>query len=191
MPRTDRLSQGREKLNNFSWSLKPLVVFMKFVLGLNLNCNHRNSFHVRFLVPGLGFFIILCNFFVNGPCNFNTNIIDPYEAKKYDSAFTYVAEEPNSLVKLVGYTVNLMFLLAAPIIHITFMANVLFTQNWTDLWAILDKIQRKMKLNEEFHQKCRRHCFVGLFLLLLVNIIYFFYLFLKLVSLFAINLFGN
>ena len=159
----------------FEWSLRPLTVCMTIVLGLNLDIDKKPSIAIRFLVPVLGVFVILCSLAINGPCAFQLNqksqSFGSDLGEDYESAFQVVNIDTNSLLRIVSYVCRFGFFLAAPLVHLTFMANVLLTRNWRDLIETLRQIQKEAKLSKEFHLKCRRQCFVFIFLLFLVSII--------------------
>ena len=164
--------QNKEKIKspNFDWSLKPLIVCMKFVLGLNLGS--QTSRFARFLVPLFGFFIILCNLVFNGPCSVTRAFMKKMtfmSADYYNSSYTLVKSEPYAMLELVSNSCTLLFFMSTPLIHFGFMAKVLLTQNWTKLWSLLLEIQRKMKLDPKFHRQCRRHCYGALALLVFVT----------------------
>ena len=127
----------------------------------------------RFLLPAFGFFVIAFHLLANSTCS---SIIDLGTAgweRLYESPFTYVAAQEYSLVGLVSFVCRSILFLSAPAIHLVFIANVLLIGNWKELWIFLVKIEKKLKLNMEFHNKCRRHCFVALVVFFLVIYIQF------------------
>ena len=150
---------------------------MKFVLGLNLNTIKRHNKLVRFLVPAFGFFVVIYNLSVNGPCG----IFSFYKCKRDKDAvliikgeealFANELKQKDAIILLIKDFCRLPFFLSTPAIYLVFFANVLFSKNWSKLWSDLKLIQKKLKLGEDFHKKCRQHSYVALFLLILVNIL--------------------
>lgn len=161
-------SENRTLPCNFHWSLQPLIVCMKFALGLNLDVVQESAFPIRF-IPAFGFFVILGNLVINGPCSFYSKIQFEREGHFYDSPFLRVSEQAFSLVSLIMELTGTILFLALPTIHIVFMINVLLKRNWKDLWVCLQKIQNEMSLNYIFHQKCRKVCFTAILFILLVR----------------------
>ena len=88
----------------------------------------------------------------------------------YDSPFQYLKQNPFAIVKLFAIIADMAFFCYVPFIHVTFIVMVLFDPNWKKLVTILSKIQREMKLDNEFHRKCRKICFLALFQLFVVSI---------------------
>ena len=150
--------------SKFDWSLKPLTVSMTFALGLNLNCSSKKSIIIRFLAPVLGFFAIFCNLAVNGPCGFGF-IFYSYNSP-YGNAFVRVSGNALSLLDFVRTICTAGFFLSIPLVHLILIINALLAKNWENVWFSLEKIQEKMKLDQEFHRKC--HCCIILVLLILV-----------------------
>ena len=159
----------------FQWSLKPLILVGNLV-GLPLNVagtegNRRRIADVIRLVLVASFccFILVANLGLNG-----RNLLDfKYLKRKlgnisgFDSPYEYFKANPQGLITLVRDLTNKWFFAAVPCIHFTFMAKLLLTRNWTDLWTIILRIQNKMKLDGTFHRKCRKHC-IGAILYLVV-----------------------
>ena len=157
--------------NTFDWSLKPLTLWMRFNLGCNLNVSKRTNNAVRFTVPLLGFFYFFFNLVVNGPCGLFSESAKFDETKKnrIENQFGINLMTKREIVLLFSDVIKFSTFLSVSLIHLIFMSNVFLTSCWNDFWSILQRIQRKMKLDEEFHRKVRRHCLVGILLLILVR----------------------
>ena len=169
---------NEENKIKFEWSLRPFIVCMKFILGLNLNTTKRHNKLVHFVVPAFGLFVIICNLAVNGQCGIFSFYkykrgMDAVSINKGEEAlFANELKEKDAIMLLIKDFCRLPIFLSTPIIHLVFIANVLLSKNWTKLWSDLKIIQKKLKLGEEFHQKCRQYCLVALLLLILVNIFF-------------------
>ena len=154
---------------NFHWSLKPLTKILH-CLGIPLTFHNgppRKVFIV--LVPLLGCGIILANLIINGPRVFESGSFKWMEdIQKFDSPFTYFEHNPFGIVKLLKIISDAIFFLYVPFMHIAFVAKLLFGRDWKELLFILEKIRHEMKLDKEFYKKCRRQCYWGIFLLILV-----------------------
>ena len=168
-----RANEPLRRRNNLEWSLKPFLISMKFILGLdftnvsNLNCVRP----VGFLIPAIGFFVSIFFLVVNGPCGLYSYKKENDDDKKF---FDYDApqnrsEEWHGKVKFIHDIIRFPLFLSSPTIHLVFMIKVLFTNRWRNLWGLLQTIHRKMQLDEQFNRKCRRHCFIALSLLVMVN----------------------
>ena len=158
------------KRNKFEWSLKPLMVCMKFVLGCNLKDSKRTNIVVRFIVPALGLFYVFANLIVNGPCGLFSNS-EFYNSKKF-LHYKYTKTDDlhiDDIIYFIFDFVKFMTFLSTPLIHLIFMAKVILTRNWQDLWRVLQKINIKMKLDDLFHCTLRKHCLLALSIFILVS----------------------
>ena len=73
---SEKKNNKTSKFAQFDWSLKPLIVCIKFISGINLNVIKRrspSSNAVCFLVPMFGLLVIFCKLAINGPCAFQIN----------------------------------------------------------------------------------------------------------------------
>ena len=158
--------QKQEEKNRFQWSLKPLTVGLIFVgIPLNVLLTKRSKLFSS-IVALLGSVIVSSNFFFNGSRGIEMAQLKFMEdTKLFESSFVYFRFNSFGLIKLVKVISEMIFFCYVPIIHIAFMLSVLFDPNWKKLISLLDKIQMEMKLDEEFHGKCRRQCFMILFML--------------------------
>ena len=159
----------------FYWSLKPFNSCMKFVMGLDLSVSNKKHkpFSTRLILPIIGIFIIILYLAVNGPCGFFSYRVKYDINKKMvdENPFEIAPEKQDEFAELLRDFCRIPLFLSTPIIHLFFMGNVLLTRNWKDLCFVLLKIQKEMKLDEKFHQKCRHHCLVAIGLLLMVILI--------------------
>ena len=162
-----------ERLNNFNWSLKPLTIFLR-ILGIPLNFTKKGTSPkiVEIFASIFGCFIIGANFALNSKRGIEIDQLEfMKEVYNFDSPFLYFKKNPHGLIKLVKLISEMIFFCYVPFIHFFFIATVLLDPNWKKLAGLLEKIQRKMKLDEIFHQKCRRHCFLALISLAIVSYI--------------------
>ena len=159
-----------EKVKQFQWSLNPLVISMNGV-GFFLNFSEKPlSRKTRAMIFLLGCCIILANFIINGPRGIEISNLEWMEdVKNYESPFAYFKKNPFGIVRLVRNISDMIFFCYVPFIHVVFILTVLFDCNWKKLIFFLEKIQRKMKLDEEFHRRVRRHCFAALISLFFVS----------------------
>ena len=162
------------KKEDFGWSLNPLTTFLQLFLGIPLSCSTIKKKKSKIKILALFAAIVVTNLFINGPRGIEISrfqfMSKIYSNDKYESSYRYLKENPFGIVKLVKIIADMAFFCYVPFIHITFVATILFDPNWKKLIEILDKIQRKMKLDKEFHRKCRRMCFMALVQLSIVNI---------------------
>ena len=162
---------------DFNSSLKPLSTFFQFV-GIPLNWfakKKKKKPTVKILTFIILVAIVTANLFFNGPRGIEIGRfkfmekIYTEEVRYKDSPFLYLKFNPFGIVKLVGIIADMAFFCYVPFIHVAFVAMILLNPNWKKLIGLLDKIQREMKLDEEFHRKCRQICFVALFQLAIVS----------------------
>ena len=156
---------------NFLWSLEPLTKSLH-CLGIPLTFRNGPPHKVFIvLVSLLGCGIILANLVINGPRCFESGSFKWMDdIQNFDSPFTYFERNPFGIVKLLKIISDMVFFLYVPFMHTAFVATLLFDQNWKKLLVILEKIRHEMKLNDEFYKKCRRQCYWGIFILILVLI---------------------
>ena len=153
---------------NLAWSLKPLTVCMKFILGVTLEIGGKRA-RCGYLISAFGLFPIICHLTINGPCGLYSN------KEKHDIGKNLLdenffkegrPEDEGGKILLVKDLCRWLLFLSLPAIHVIFMANVLLTKKWEDMWLFLNK----MKLSENFYCKCRRNCLIALSLLILVSL---------------------
>ena len=138
-----------------------------------MNFTKKGTWHniVAILVSNFGCFIIGANFALNGQRGIEIDQLDfMKEVEEFDSPYTYFKFNSYGLIKLVKLISEMIFFCYVPIIHVVFIATILFDPNWKKLFFLLEKIQREMTLRDEFHRKCRRHCFLALISLCVVSI---------------------
>ena len=163
------------KEKDFSWSLKPLTTFLQFA-GIPLTFSSTNKKKLTIIALFFLLAIVSANLFFNGPRGIEISRFQFLERRDdYESSFTYLKENQFAIVKLVGIIADMAFFCYVPFIHVSFVAMILFDPNWKKLIGLLDKIQREMKLDEEFYRKCRRICMVSLFQLAVVSRFFFFF----------------
>ena len=158
-------------IKSFDWSLKPLTIFLKF-LGIPLNFTKEGASHkiVAIFVSFFGLCIIGSNFAFNSQRGIEIDQLDfMKEVQNFESPFLYFKKNPHGLIKLVKLISEMIFFCYVPFIHAVFILVVLLDPNWKKLIGLLEKVQKKMKLDEEFHRKCRRHCFAAFISLFVVS----------------------
>ena len=158
-----------DEQKQFQWSLKPLTVCMKFVgIPLSFSRSPKSKSSAKCIVIFLA--IVTANLTINGPRGVEIVQLDfMNNVQNFDSPFLYFKENPQGLIKLVKVISEMIFFCYVPIIHVAFLVTVLFDPNWKKLIGLLEKIQTEMKLDEKFHQKCRRQCYLALFQLLMAS----------------------
>ena len=168
---TGKMSKGKmavNQINSFHWSLRPLEFFLKCV-GIPLSLSKKGIWP-KMMIATFGLCIIGANFAFNGQRGIEIDQLDfMKEVQNFDSPFLYFKKNSFGLIKLVKLVSEMIFFCYVPFIHVVFMLTVLFDPNWKKLIILLEKIQRKMKLDEEFHRKCRRLCFAALISLFIVS----------------------
>ena len=160
---------------NFDWSLYPLSVCLLFV-GFPLKWSAKKQKKLTGISLVLLVAIVSANLLINGPrgiemgrFKFMEKIHENGIRQFKDSPFLFLKYNPFAIVKLVGIIADMAFFCYVPFVHVTFFAMILLNPNWKKLIGLLEKIQRDMKLDEEFHRKCRRMCVVALFHLATVS----------------------
>ena len=114
--------------------------------------------------------IVGANFILNGQRGIEMDQLDfMKEVYNFDSPFLYFQKNPHGLIRLVKIISEMILFCYVPFIHVIFIGTVLFDPKRKKLIDLLEKIQRKVKLDEEFHRNCRRHCIAALMSLLIVN----------------------
>ena len=160
----------KKERKKFDWSLKPLIICMRFASGCNLNISSKfTSKAIRFAVPVMGLFYVMAHLVVNGPCALFSHKARYDEMK---SLFKINLMKKEEVSYLAGDVIKISLFFSTTLIHLIFMANVLLTKKWRNVWNILQKIHQEMKLDNVFHGKLRRHCLVVLSLFILVNSIF-------------------
>ena len=151
---------------DFNSSLKPLSMILQFA-GIPLSWSNKKIKKnpiVKIFTTAVLVAIVSANLFFNGSRGIEIRRLIFLENREYyNSSYTYLKKNQFAIVKLVGIISDMAFFCYVPFIHVTFVAMIIFDPNWKKLICLLDKIQREMKLDEEFHRKCRRICFVALF----------------------------
>ena len=162
-------------MKGFEWSLKPLAFCTKIFVGYPFRISNKNTSKTIFrslIIYLLGFVIFVSNLLINGPRGINVNNFNWMRKRlDYTSPYIFFREFPDAMLQFVVDATTIIFFVTVPTIHFIFIITVTFSQKWTDLLSVLQEIQNEMKLDEEFHRKCRRYCIFALLLLFLVIII--------------------
>lgn len=160
--------------NRFYWSLKPLIIVMKFVGGINLlhsskTSNSNNTTNLLFITWAA--FVIVSNIVVNGSCIEISKYFWRLEHGYNDSDSPWVTFfwHPQMLLQFTRFYSALSFFLFVPAIHAIFFFTVLLSRRWKDLLYTFQVIHCHMRPTERFYRKCRRLCIFFIFLLVLVN----------------------
>ena len=158
---------------NFDWSLKPILWSMKILAGAPIGivrAKSKRSLAASFIIILLGFAIHISNICINGPRVLNPNrFFWMKEIQNFDSPFSFFRDFPDALLQFVIDITTVVFFFTIPVIHLFFFFTTLLSRKWIDLASALKKIQNEMKLSKEFHRKCRKLCFIALYLLFLVG----------------------
>ena len=164
-----RLAKREESLQgnkaDFRWSLAPIIYLMR-ALGIEMD---TSSWFSRLGIGLLGLPVFLCNFIVNViwiAWNFE-EFLGNIEKESIKSEQERKNELIYHLAPSIRCVADAILQTSVPLIF-----NILmYTPKWKNLWLCLDKIQKEFQLDETFHRQCRRQCYIGLALLLLVIII--------------------
>ena len=127
-------------------------------LGIQLNVSHPTSYWMYLMILITSCSILLHNTLVNF-VSLITNLTI-FWGIKY-SATSKVDLIYNSSARVI----DLVFLVGIPVAF-TFLTRM--GGRWKELWNNLLEIQQEMDLDLDFHRKCKRHCYIALFLLLAV-----------------------
>ena len=147
-----------------------MTICLKF-LGIPLSFIKKgDSSKIVVIMSLFGCCIIGANFVLNGQRGLEIDQLEfMKEVQNFDSPYTYFKKNPYGLIKLIKYISEMIFFCYVPFIHVVFMLTILLDPNWRKLIGLLDKIQRKMKLDDEFYRKVRWHCQAALISLFLVS----------------------
>ena len=165
------IKMDKKKMNNFDFSLKPLTICLKF-LGIPLNFTKKGTSAkiIAILVSLFGCCIIGANFDLNSQRGIEIDQLDfMKKVQEFDSPYLYFEKNSFGLIKLIKTISEMIFFCYVPFIHAVFIVTILFDPNWKKLIGLLEKIQREIKLDKEFHRKCQRHCFAALISLSIVS----------------------
>lgn len=163
-----------EKVKNkfgFNWSLKPLFIITRWIVGVPLDFSSRTSY--KFIMVFMcGIFIFLSNLLLNISRGINLNNFNwMSKIKYYETAWHLFNARPDALIQLVSDVINIMFFVTVPLIQLSFMVVVIKSNKWASLRNVMQEIQIEIKLNNRFYRKCRNRCILGLLLLVMVNIL--------------------
>ena len=157
---------------NFDWSLKPIVLIARFIIGAPLDfTNKKKNILLVIIIPLFGCFTLLCNILLNGPRGINTdNFKWSFIIEEFESPYLLFKEHPDLMLQLVVDVTSICFFVVVPLVQLVFLFIVLFSQYWNRLTFSLVKAQKEMQLSENFHRKCRKRCIVSILLLILVSV---------------------
>ena len=163
---------SNEQVQRFNQSFKPILVCLKFVgIPLNFYNKQQKSRKVFIAVPIiLGCCLVLSNLFLNGPRGIELQRLDwMKDIRNFESPREYFKTNPFGIIKLVKIISDMIFFCYVPFIYLVFIGTIVFDPNWSKMILILQKIHREMKLSLEYYYKCRRLCYITLFLFLAVS----------------------
>ena len=159
-----------ETKTKFQWSLKPIDIITKFIIGIDLHFSGKKSLSVRLLCLFFAFFVVLSNFLINGPRGLKINSFEWMKnIQNYDNPHLFFSENPDALLQFVVDIVSIMLWVAVFLIHFLFLVTVLLSQKWNFLKEILELLENdELAFTNEFYRKCLRRNVIAIFILLLV-----------------------
>lgn len=159
---------------SLDWSLKPLFTCVKLV-GINPPASKptkRSNFFILIIITTT---IFLLNIVINGP-----RILDVFKSS-FIKQFMGCEVSPWSCTKahpelLLTFTYQIAVCAVVsfiPVIHLVFFFKSLRSfSHFRDLWLIVMKIHREIKLSKTFYKDCRKKCLFAILLLLLVRLVH-------------------
>lgn len=163
------------------WSLKPLIIMMKYIGGINLTMHNSKVTKLNkvglmknILFIALAAFVIVSNTKINGS-RILTHVHDGLlgtssDVKiEFDSPFQNFFKDPQLVTKFVVSYAAISEFYYVPAIHCMFLVIVLLSSNWRELIKTFHDIDCRLKLTERFYRKCRRLGSFLMMILVLVN----------------------
>lgn len=154
-------SLGNKKTNvqdwlpDFVWSFQPILIWMRVVLGMELDKSfHRKTgqFCWSWALVSFGFLILVVSSIVN--------LLSMVFV--FDTTTTEVNTTRTNANVLITIITGVNDSVYNVVIHQVFYAFVLMNRKWKSLWVLLQKIQSQSpKLDQDFYLKCRRIALTG------------------------------
>ena len=166
-------TQDNPLIVDFAWSFKPILLWMRLVMGIDLNRSINHSVDSRspccwMVCQSYGFLVLVYTISVN-----ILTVIFMFESTSDDS----LKEGEGGFNILTNITrSNLMILRITAFnevafnvfVYLVFYAAVLM-KIWKPLWSILEQLQfQSPKLNCQFYQCCRKITLTGITCILVV-----------------------
>ena len=160
-----------EHKRKFEWSLKPLDIITRCIVGVTLDFSKKTSISIRLLLFVFGCFIISFNILVNGSRGININNFEWIkEIQNYKNSKQLFSNFPDAFLQFVVDVSFIIFWIIVSLIHFIFLMAVLFSRKWDVLMQILKKIEcNEMQFGEEFYLKCRKHYNIAILVSILVK----------------------
>lgn len=161
----------KKSRGHFKWSFQPLIFFLKFVLGLEVNVDTNKL--IRLAFSALSLVIIVSHLAANSPCGLYSSISHNTRDVLivFESAHNFGKRVSLAFLYLVKDLVASVLFLSTVLVHLAFVANVLVIGKWKKLWHILESIEQSLRLDHKLYRGCRKQCLIALTLLLLVRYI--------------------
>ena len=156
--------------SNFRWSLVPFIYWMRlFGIELDQSTIKKRSFLARLSIGFFGIVIIV----INMVCNFlwfSWNLDDYQKVIDQESEKSKERRKRQLILHLAPTIILISKIFLGSGVHLIFYILVLLTRRWKDLWSSFQHLQNQsyFRSNKKFYRQCRRHCYIGLILLLLV-----------------------
>lgn len=153
---------------DFSWSFKPIVIWARFVLGIELNKSSKHGLCRTATVSSIGFFMLTFNTIFNVlAIVFMFDVIMNGHASPYKSEYLLLQNLTRSCLLIVEVTA-LNDATYNIIIYLVFFF-VATTNEWKKLWCTLQEIHfDKPKDTKEFFFHVRKIAIVGTTCILMV-----------------------
>lgn len=168
-------SNNWQQKRNFVWSFKFPLIWMRLLLGVELNSQlfNKNTRGCRicYLVGifSFGFVLLVTSIGVNmfSLIDLINSVVDP------PPELLMLSQANLFIIAITGINDTIFNV----VIHLIFFSFVVLSRKWKSLWSVLLKIQfQSPKFDCGFYVRCRKFALAGMILIFVVFKLYKFYI---------------
>lgn len=150
---------------NLEWSLKPITYFL-IITGIPTYDGRKTKWFYRFLINFIVALSIFCNVFYNGK-SFVNDLSKLWDRTKQETSHL---DHNMKILKFVHSLIQTSFRNVFPLsIQILFFVEFYLTGRWQQILNCITELDlTEKKFPKKFYYRCRKRCYVMIFISLLV-----------------------
>lgn len=155
------------KRANFQWSLKPFLIFM-MIFGIRIEFCKTNSWHINILLAFCTTLSVVCiageNYaMITEKFGIFRHVIDLYSNSSLE-------DQKQAFYSCVCPFFGVIIDASLSVGPYAILYMLMMNGSLKEMWFVLNEIQTKFTLQERFHFKVRKECFVGLLIVIFVSV---------------------
>ena len=151
---------------DFAWSLKPIFIWLKISLGIDLDRSNKKSKIHRWLIIFYSLCLIICITMPAAVYRMVLGVLFKPKENNNEGTKLFRSSAVMSLSRSLSWFAICVLLC---LIHLSLVVSVHF--KWKPLWKKLKTIESMIYNQIPFYRQLRRNAIIGLLMLLVVTLI--------------------